>query len=172
MPAHACMAWHHCTKRRHRSMSAPGVMITFHAQQHPAHAVQRLPDVAAYVMGCMPGWMDRHAPMPWYVSTSFVQPASTYLHNRSSGHATIPLRQCIVVDMQSPVRTVLMLQVFLTPSYLGIVMEYADSGNLLQYVAARSGLVEDAARWIFQQLIVAQDYCHRRVSMGLGPKPG
>ncbi len=54
-------------------------------------------------------------------------------------------------------------QVFLTPQYLGIVMEFAPGGDMFEYVVKKNGLREDEARWFFQQLIVGLDYCHKRV---------
>lgn len=44
------------------------------------------------------------------------------------------------------------LQAFLTPTHLGISMEYADDGNLLDYINAKGALSEDEARWFFQQV--------------------
>ena len=67
---------------------------------------------------------------------------------------------CIVVD-----------QVFLTPTHLAIAMEYAQGGDLFNYTLGHrphGRLAEQQARWIFQQLIIGLDYCHRRVSMALG----
>ena len=55
-------------------------------------------------------------------------------------------------------------QVFLTPDYLAIAMEYATDGDMFQLVVRQRGLLEKDARWYFQQLIVAVDYCHRMVS--------
>ncbi len=55
-------------------------------------------------------------------------------------------------------------QVFLTPDYLAIAMEYADGGDMFQLVVQQRGLSESDARWYFQQLIIAIDYCHRMVS--------
>ncbi|GIL70723.1 hypothetical protein Vretimale_3824 [Volvox reticuliferus] len=52
-------------------------------------------------------------------------------------------------------------EVFLTPSHLSIVMEYAPGGDMFEYVVKKNGLREDEARWFFQQLIVGLDYCHR-----------
>lgn len=52
-------------------------------------------------------------------------------------------------------------EVFLTPRYLCIVMEYAPGGDMFEYVVKKNGLKEDEARWFFQQLIVSIDYCHR-----------
>lgn len=78
-------------------------------------------------------------------------------------------------------------QVFLTPRYLvgfwiqpvippssqrcnarlslflqGVVMEYVNGTNLQQYLEASGGrLGEDVARFIFQQLMIAVDFCHK-----------
>ncbi|EFN57457.1 hypothetical protein CHLNCDRAFT_142950 [Chlorella variabilis] len=52
-------------------------------------------------------------------------------------------------------------EVFLTKTHLVLAMEYAAGGDLFRYVSARRGLPEDEARWFFQQLMVAVDYCHR-----------
>lgn len=54
------------------------------------------------------------------------------------------------------------MQVFLTDHYLGIAMEYANGGDSFEYVRKKGGLHENEARWFFQQLIVALDYCHRK----------
>ena len=56
---------------------------------------------------------------------------------------------------------------FLLPEYLAITMEYAAGGDLFQLVGRAGGLREEDAKWYFQQLIVAIDYCHRMVSAGL-----
>ncbi len=42
-------------------------------------------------------------------------------------------------------------------------MEYATDGDMFQLVVRRRGLLEKDARWYFQQLIIAVDYCHRMV---------
>uniref|UniRef100_A0A7S3QM01 Protein kinase domain-containing protein n=1 Tax=Dunaliella tertiolecta TaxID=3047 RepID=A0A7S3QM01_DUNTE len=52
-------------------------------------------------------------------------------------------------------------EVFLTPVYLAIAMEFAPGGDMFEYVVKKNGLREDEARWFFQQLIVALDYCHK-----------
>jgi serine/threonine protein kinase len=41
-------------------------------------------------------------------------------------------------------------------------MDYASGGSLLEYVQARKRLREPVARWFFQQLVLAMDYCHRK----------
>jgi serine/threonine-protein kinase SRK2 len=52
-------------------------------------------------------------------------------------------------------------EVFLTPQYLGIAMEFAAGGDMFEHVVRKGGLKESEARWFFQQLIVGVDYVHR-----------
>jgi serine/threonine-protein kinase SRK2 len=52
--------------------------------------------------------------------------------------------------------------VFLTSTHLGIALELAAGGDLFQLVARCRGLPEPDARWYFQQLALALDYCHRK----------
>eukprot|EP00891_Asterochloris_glomerata_P000851 jgi/Astpho2/851/Aster-00699 len=57
-------------------------------------------------------------------------------------------------------------EVFLTPHYLAIVMEFAAGGDMFEYVIKNKsaepgqGLSEKTARWFFQQLVVALEFCH------------
>eukprot|EP00879_Flechtneria_rotunda_P000411 GHRR01000505.1.p1 GENE.GHRR01000505.1~~GHRR01000505.1.p1 ORF type:complete len:321 (+),score=76.98 GHRR01000505.1:171-1133(+) len=53
-------------------------------------------------------------------------------------------------------------EVFLSQKYINIVMDYASGGSLFHYVQSRNRLREPLARWFFQQLVLAVDYCHRR----------
>lgn len=55
---------------------------------------------------------------------------------------------------------------FLLPGYLAITMEHAGGGDLFQLVGKTSGMREVDAKWYFQQLLVAIDYCHRMVRVG------
>ena len=55
------------------------------------------------------------------------------------------------------------LQVFLTSTHLVLAMEYAAGGDLAHYTSVRRGLGEEEARWFFQQIMIAVDYCHRMV---------
>lgn len=56
-------------------------------------------------------------------------------------------------------------EVFLTPHHLGIAMEYVDGGDLARWVQVHripeQGLPESNARWLFQQIALAVDFCHR-----------
>ena len=58
------------------------------------------------------------------------------------------------------------LQVFLTPTHLGIVMEYAAGGELFDRIVKAGRFSEDEARFFFQQLISGVDYCHSEVGFG------
>ncbi|EFJ48959.1 hypothetical protein VOLCADRAFT_59940 [Volvox carteri f. nagariensis] len=51
-------------------------------------------------------------------------------------------------------------EVFLTPSHLGIVMEYAAGGELFERIVKAGRFSEDEARYFFQQLISGVEYCH------------
>lgn len=57
-------------------------------------------------------------------------------------------------------------QLFLTPSHLGIAMEYASGGELFERIVKAGKFSEDEARYFFQQLLSGVDYCHQSVSQG------
>lgn len=69
--------------------------------------------------------------------------------------------------MRRRVQQPVLAQVFLTAEYLAIAMEYAAGGDMYHRVVHCRGLHEADARWYFQQLIIAIDYCHRMVCIGL-----
>jgi len=52
-------------------------------------------------------------------------------------------------------------EVFLTPKYLGIVMEYAAGGELFDKIVKAGRFSEDEARYYFQQLVNGIEYCHK-----------
>lgn len=52
--------------------------------------------------------------------------------------------------------------VFLTADHLGIILEYASGGDLLEWIRKRGGISEQLGRWFFQQLIIGLDYIHRK----------
>ena len=59
-----------------------------------------------------------------------------------------------------------MHQVFLTPTHLALVMEYAPGGDLYQHLITRTPFPwfpENQARWLFQQMLIGLDYCHKQV---------
>lgn len=53
-------------------------------------------------------------------------------------------------------------KVFRVQGYLVIVMEHANGGDLYDFVVQRGRLSENDARTMYQQLIIAVDYCHKR----------
>ncbi|MCO5552363.1 hypothetical protein L7F22_053312 [Adiantum nelumboides] len=52
-------------------------------------------------------------------------------------------------------------EVFLTPTHLAIVMEYAAGGELFERICKAGRFSEDEARFFFQQLISGVSYCHK-----------
>ncbi|KAL7104366.1 hypothetical protein ACP275_08G239700 [Erythranthe tilingii] len=51
-------------------------------------------------------------------------------------------------------------EALLTPTHLGIVMEYAAGGELFERICNAGRFSEDEARFFFQQLISGVSYCH------------
>lgn len=51
-------------------------------------------------------------------------------------------------------------EVYLTPTHLAIVMEYAAGGELFERICIAGRFSEDEARFFFQQLISGVSYCH------------
>ena len=94
----------------------------------------------------------------------------------SCARVDLPIHQhtntltCRQTDCQT-VKAFPVMQVFLTSEYLAISMEFAQGGDLFAYTLGPNSfgkLAEVQARWIFQQLILGLDYCHRKVH-SLGP---
>ena len=58
-------------------------------------------------------------------------------------------------------------EIFLTHKHLAIVMEYANGGDMFDYVIKNKGsgpgegLPEEVERGFFQQLILALDFCQK-----------
>ena len=55
------------------------------------------------------------------------------------------------------------VQVLEWQDYFGLVMEYASGGTLYSVVLRSHGLPEADARWYFQQIVMAIDFCHQMV---------
>ncbi len=58
-------------------------------------------------------------------------------------------------------------QVFLTPTHLAVVTEYAREGDLRGLLAKGRRLSEGKARFLLQQLVSAVAYCHCEVRRAL-----
>ncbi|CAL5225961.1 g8763 [Coccomyxa viridis] len=78
--------------------------------------------------------------------------------------------ECINVDVQRELHhhsgfnhpnVIMFREVFITADHVGLAMELAPNGDLFKKVRDAKGLAEAEARTIFQQLILAVDYCHR-----------
>jgi serine/threonine protein kinase len=98
-----------------------------------------------------------HTPSPFTAEPPLATPQHIrkYVHREITCH--MMLRHPHVVQLR---------EVFLTGRHLVLAMEYAPGGDLYAYVrahqrAGRPGLPEDRARWFFQQIVLAVDYCHR-----------
>lgn len=53
-------------------------------------------------------------------------------------------------------------EVFLYRTHLCMVLDTAQGDSLADLVRMRGSFQEDLARWFFQQIVLAVDYCHRR----------
>ncbi|CAK0784789.1 hypothetical protein CVIRNUC_007993 [Coccomyxa viridis] len=104
--------------------------------------------------------IDQEAQPPVHVAIkllprgNFIKNFKTYV-NREILHQS-SLKHPFIISLR---------EVFLTPTHLAIAMEYAKGGNLFHYVLQHKPLCrlsEAKAQWIFQQLIIGLDYCHRR----------
>ncbi|CAI5488801.1 unnamed protein product, partial [Closterium sp. Naga37s-1] len=58
-----------------------------------------------------------------------------------------------------------------TPKYILLLMEYAENGELFDYITQRGRLTEGEARRIFQQIVAGVEYCHRRMVVHRDLKP-
>ena len=52
---------------------------------------------------------------------------------------------------------------FLTPDYLALVLEYADQGDMYSFLVKHRRLSEPGARWLVQQVAIALDFLHKAV---------
>ncbi|GMH34297.1 hypothetical protein BSKO_02131 [Bryopsis sp. KO-2023] len=53
-------------------------------------------------------------------------------------------------------------EVRVTRNYLVMLLNYVSGGTLKEYVVKEGRLDEKTARWIFQQIALGVDYCHKR----------
>ncbi|MBA0831568.1 hypothetical protein Goarm_016027 [Gossypium armourianum] len=62
-------------------------------------------------------------------------------------------------------------EVIETTTKIFIVTEYAESGDLFDYIVQKRRLKEDEARKLFQQIISGVEYCHRCMVVHRDLKP-
>ena len=59
-----------------------------------------------------------------------------------------------------------LFETFCSESRIYLVLEYADKGDLLEYINSRRpyspGIGEEKAKRFFKQLVEGLDYCHKR----------
>ncbi|CAD7697665.1 unnamed protein product [Ostreobium quekettii] len=76
---------------------------------------------------------------------------------------TAILREVFVHSAAKAAHIVPVLETFRTGTHVGIVMEYIQGGDLLEYINKRGPLPENQARWVFQQLMYAVRYVHQKL---------
>jgi serine/threonine-protein kinase HSL1, negative regulator of Swe1 kinase len=70
-------------------------------------------------------------------------------------------REIVVMKLIEHPNIMQMYDVWTTSSYLYLILEYADGGELFEYLCSKGQLHAQEALRIFQQIIGAVDYCHR-----------
>ncbi|KAG2440772.1 hypothetical protein HXX76_003628 [Chlamydomonas incerta] len=98
------------------------------------------------------------------VSRGFDSPRAKYLLRELLNHYELTLAKHPHI--------VSLLDVFLTPRHMAIVMEYVDGENLQVFTEKAGGcIIEPLARFLFQQIVIALDFCHRRGKVNRGIRP-
>ena len=95
------------------------------------------------------------------------------MHIKLSSNAASPLspaqidknveREILNHRMLNNINVIGFKEVYLTPTHLCIVMEYAAGGELFDRIVKAGRFSEDEARYFFQQLICGVEYCHNSV---------
>lgn len=93
--------------------------------------------------------------------TSTGQPVVIKLVQGRKLHASLEAEVCNHRSLRHP-HIVRLKRVLEVEGHLAIVMEFVEGSNLRKQVEKHRRLSEHAARWIFQQLILALEYCHRK----------
>ncbi len=69
-------------------------------------------------------------------------------------------REIKVLKRANNANIIKLFEVIDSPAHIYIVMEFAASGSVLDYVRARKRLSEKEACWFFKQIIHALEFCH------------
>jgi len=72
-------------------------------------------------------------------------------------------REIAVMKLIEHPHVLRLIDVFETSSHLFLVIEYAEGGELFDYLVERGKLEPEEALRFFQQIISGLDYCHRRL---------
>lgn len=72
-------------------------------------------------------------------------------------------REIAVMKLVEHPHVLRLMDVFETNSHLFLVIEYAEGGELFDYLVERGKLEPEEALRFFQQIISGLDYCHRRL---------
>ncbi|KAK4534052.1 hypothetical protein CDCA_CDCA01G0077 [Cyanidium caldarium] len=80
-------------------------------------------------------------------------------------------REIAVMKLCDHPNVLRLIEVFETNTHLFLVVEYADGGELFDYLVNRGSLEPDEARRFFRQIIAGVDYCHKRYIVHRDLKP-
>jgi serine/threonine protein kinase len=80
-------------------------------------------------------------------------------------------REIAVMKLIEHPHVLRLIDVFETSSHLFLVIEYAEGGELFDYLVERGKLEPEEALRFFQQIISGLDYCHRRLICHRDLKP-
>jgi serine/threonine protein kinase len=71
-------------------------------------------------------------------------------------------REAKTLKMLNHKNIIKLIQTFVIKNELLLIMEYADGGELIQYIEENKGLHEVEARMLFKQMISAISTCHEQ----------
>jgi len=69
-------------------------------------------------------------------------------------------REIKVLKRMNQENVIKMFEVIDSPAHIYVIMEYAASGSLLDYVRNRRKLSEREACWFFKQIVLGLEFCH------------
>lgn len=103
-----------------------------------------------------------HAAVKIISKTLFQSRFSTGGLGEDAGKALLAAeREIVIMKLIEHPNILQLIDVWITPSELILILEYADGGELFDYLCQRGRLPKSEALDYFQQIITAVDYCHR-----------